>query len=327
MSELGRPRQDDLAFVAQAAELWGADDESTGYLARVFAQTALPYRDPGDLPEWVRSNGSLSLIIQPGPATYDAKGRRAPIGYPYGTVPRLLLTWLSTEAVRTKQREFLLGESLSDFMRQLGMGTTAGHGGQITRLRSQMRRLFNARISIHYDETTGAHQREAARYLNVVTGYDLWWSTRQADQPALWPSSVTLSQEFYEEVTTRPMPLNLTALQLLSGSPMRLDLYTLQLADLPDELPAQAHHCAVGVVAVPVRQHGADQAGPPQVPPGLHRAPEPGASRLSGGQSGSRRARGPAAPQPVARQSRPTSGAEKAVNSLFVVRILRSVVT
>lgn len=226
MSELGRPKQDDLAFVAQAAELWGADDESTGYLARVFAQTALPYRDPGDLPEWVRRNGGLSLIVQPGPATYDAKGRRAPTGYPYGTVPRLLLTWLSTEAVRTKQREFPLGESLSDFMRQLGMGTTAGRGGQITRLRSQMRRLFNARISIYYDETTGAHEREAARYLNVVTGYDLWWSTRQADQLALWPSSVTLSQEFYEEVTIRPVPLNLTALRLLSGSPMRLDLYT-----------------------------------------------------------------------------------------------------
>lgn len=226
MSELGRPKQDGLGFVAQAAELWGADDEATGYLARVFAQTALPYRDPGGVPEWVRRNGGLSLIVQPGPAVYDAKGRRTPTGYPYGTAPRLLLTWLSTEAVRTKQRELPLGGSLSDFMRQLGMGTTAGRGGQITRLRDQMRRLFNARISIHCDETTGTHEREAARYLSIVTEYDLWWSTRQVDQPALWPSSVKLSQEFYDEVTTRPVPLNLTALRLLSGSPMRLDLYT-----------------------------------------------------------------------------------------------------
>jgi hypothetical protein len=26
------------------------------------------------------------------------------IGYPFGTAPRLVLTWLSTEAVRTKSR-------------------------------------------------------------------------------------------------------------------------------------------------------------------------------------------------------------------------------
>lgn len=221
MSGLGRPKQDDLAFVAQTAELWGADDEDIGYLARVFAQTALPYKDPGSIPLWGRRNGGLSLTVQPG---YLPGGEY--IGYPYGSMPRLLLTWLSTEAVRTKQREFPLGESLSDFMRQLGLIVAGGERGPIIRLREQMRRLFNARISIHYDETTEAHEREAARYLNIVTGYDLWWSTRQADQPALWPSSVTLSQEFYDEVTTRPVPLNLTALRLLSGSPLRLDLYT-----------------------------------------------------------------------------------------------------
>ena len=36
-------------------------------------------------------------------------------------MPRLLLAWISTEAVRTQIREIVLGKSLSEFMRSLGI--------------------------------------------------------------------------------------------------------------------------------------------------------------------------------------------------------------
>ena len=39
---------------------------------------------------------------------------------PFGNLPRLLMAWLSTEAVRTQSRELVLGESLAEFMRTLG---------------------------------------------------------------------------------------------------------------------------------------------------------------------------------------------------------------
>ena len=38
---------------------------------------------------------------------------------PYGNLPRLLMAWVSTEAVRTQRRELILGRSLSEFMRKL----------------------------------------------------------------------------------------------------------------------------------------------------------------------------------------------------------------
>ena len=38
-----------------------------------------------------------------------------------GAKPRLLLAWVSTEAVRTQSRELVLGKSLSEFMRTLGI--------------------------------------------------------------------------------------------------------------------------------------------------------------------------------------------------------------
>ena len=36
---------------------------------------------------------------------------------PFGNLPRLLMAWVSTEAVRTQSGELVLGRSLSEFMR------------------------------------------------------------------------------------------------------------------------------------------------------------------------------------------------------------------
>lgn len=51
------------------------------------------------------------------------------IGLPYGTVPRLLLAWMTTEAVKTQSRELELGDSLSGFMRELDLVPTSGRWG------------------------------------------------------------------------------------------------------------------------------------------------------------------------------------------------------
>ena len=45
---------------------------------------------------------------------------------PFGNIPRLLLAWVSTEAVRTQSRMLVLGSSLSEFMRKLGLEDRSG---------------------------------------------------------------------------------------------------------------------------------------------------------------------------------------------------------
>ena len=69
---------------------------------------------------------------------------------PYGNLPRLLLAWVSTEAVRTQSRELVLGFSLSEFMRKLGMAPLGGGSrGERTRLRNQIDGgSFNANVSV-----------------------------------------------------------------------------------------------------------------------------------------------------------------------------------
>lgn len=215
------PRQ--LELLKAAAELWDQDgSEDPRYLARLWCQTTLPYRDPGDVQHWGRRNGDLSLVVQPG-VTIDEAGQAHSVGYPYGTVPRLVLTWLSTEAVRTQSPTLMLGDSLSAFMRDLGLKPTGGRNGSITRLRKQLERLFLATLTVRWD---GPDQsRQTGGRLNVASSYDLWWHDQRPGEPTLLPSVVTLSGEFYKETVEHPVPLDINVLRALRGSALRLDIY------------------------------------------------------------------------------------------------------
>jgi hypothetical protein len=44
------------------------DDVERSYMARQLVQATLPHSDPGDVREWVRTNGNLRLTIRP---SYD----------------------------------------------------------------------------------------------------------------------------------------------------------------------------------------------------------------------------------------------------------------
>src|ERR1700710_2153897 len=93
------PRQRELLNAATEIEQEDAREAgSIGYAARLWAQLTLPYKNPApDTQMWVRRNGSLTLRVMPG----MTGPKDAPVaGYPFGVLPRLILTWMSTEAVR-----------------------------------------------------------------------------------------------------------------------------------------------------------------------------------------------------------------------------------
>jgi Plasmid encoded RepA protein len=186
--------------------------QDIGYTGRVMAQATLPHKNPGaDVRTWVRSNGAMRLVVEAG---FEQS-------LPFGSLPRLLMSWVTTEAVRTKERQLVLGHTLSAFLEELGLGRHGGQRGDITRLRRQMQALFSARISVFVDEP-GHWQRQS---LEVATTIDLWWDHRKPHQGALWASTITLSHDFFEDIIRRPIPVDLRALKLLKRSPLALDLY------------------------------------------------------------------------------------------------------
>ena len=118
-------------------------DADLGFMARLLALCSLPRTNPGNRLQYKRQNGPYKLVMIAGA---DNK-------LPYGNLPRLLLAWVSTEAVRTQSRELVLGHSLSGFMRKLGMSDDSGSPrGDRTRLRNRMRRLFGCSVQLIYED-------------------------------------------------------------------------------------------------------------------------------------------------------------------------------
>lgn len=182
-----------------------------GFMARAMVQATLPHRRV-EGSEFERRNGNFTLsLLAP-----------AKIGLPYGSIPRLLLGWLTTEAVKTQSRELELGDSMSAFMADLGLQATGGSSGSITRLKNQTRRLFASTVSATYQDA----DKVADIGFRLADATVLWWHAKQPEQAGLWGSSVTLSERFYKEVVDRPIPIDMRAIRALKQSPLALDLYT-----------------------------------------------------------------------------------------------------
>lgn len=168
------------------------ENADKGYMARLLVQCTLPHSDPDpSIPYFERINGDYRLIIQPGP------GEKIPSG----SYPRLVLAWMSREVVRTKSRHLTLGDTLSDFLDQLGLLPTGGRWGSITRLRLQMKRLLTARVVATYE----TERRSKGGSMEVASEWDLWWDPKTPDQAALWESTITLGERLFHEMLTYPV--------------------------------------------------------------------------------------------------------------------------
>jgi hypothetical protein len=191
-----------------------ADADALGFMAKMLVQTTLPHRArPGK--QYTRSDGDVTLSIT------DLGGA----GLPYGAYPRLILVWMTTEALRTGERRLELGRSLSSFMGQLGLQCTGGHWGTIPRFRGQMERLFGAAISTRWRRDQDGQDHAGGSNLLLAEEFDLWWTPQTLPEPGLGQSSVTLSQRFFEQLVEAPVPLDLRAIKALKRSPLSLDLY------------------------------------------------------------------------------------------------------
>ena len=126
------PAQHSFTLADQVHQLVSASeaDPERGFMARMMALCSLPRSNPGNRLQYKRVNGPFTLYM-------TASGGNK---LPFGNLPRLLLAWVSTEAVKTGRRELVLGKSLSEFMRTLDIYSNSGRVH--TRLRNQMRRLF-----------------------------------------------------------------------------------------------------------------------------------------------------------------------------------------
>ena len=211
LRETPPPAQRGFTLADQVHQLVSASeaDADLGFMARTMALCSLPRSNPGNRKEYKRVNGPFTLYMVAG------GGNKLP----YGNLPRLLLAWVSTEAVKTQSRVLILGKSLSEFMRALGIYSS--HGRTQTRLRNQMDRLFHASVELNYEDKHGK-QFIASR---VVDRGEFWWDPKRPDERMLWESKIELGEKFFNEIISHPVPIDMNTLTALKRSPLGLDLY------------------------------------------------------------------------------------------------------
>ena len=181
-----------------------------GFMARALVQATLPHSKQ-ESNEFTRQNGLFTLsILSP-----------EKIGLPFGNIPRLLISWVITEAVRTRQREIILGDSLSQFMAQLDLVPTGGRWGSTTRLKEQMKRLFSSSISCTYDNG----ENWAIRNVQPVVQANLWWNPKVPEQTTFFESTLTLGEDFFKEVTDHPVPVDMDVIKAIKQSSLAIDIY------------------------------------------------------------------------------------------------------
>ena len=208
------PAQRGFTLADQVNQLVSASEAGAdlGFMTRLLTLCSLPRSNPGNRLQYKRVNGPFTLYMVAG------GGNKLP----YGNLPRLILAWVCTEAVRTQNRVLILGPSLSKFMRTLGINSdSGGPRGEQPRLRNQMKRLFDCTVKLAYKDEHG----EAAVNSLIARRAEFWWNERKPDQSSLWDSKIELGEDLFDEIINHPVPINMNTLTALKRSPLGLDLY------------------------------------------------------------------------------------------------------
>lgn len=239
----------DTSFAIEAEDAKSAG--ALGYMARALVQATMPYKDPKQ-PMFVRRNGDFTLTIVGG---FEGL-------VPYGIYPRLLVSWIATEAVRTKSPEIELGDSLNAFLRDvLEIQPGGGANGPSTRVSQQMARLFGSLITARWGGRSAGRGFSLANISVVdkatVSDRTMWqldnlasevepparkkskasasdadvdegrlWTPQASGQAGQWKSVVRLSDNFFTECVSSPVPIDLRAYKALRRAPMAMDLYS-----------------------------------------------------------------------------------------------------
>ena len=126
---------------------------------------------------------------------------------------------MCSEAVRTQSRVLVLGKSLSDFMRFLGVYSSSGE--KHTRLRNQMKRLFGCSVTLIFEDA----QMDVTASSFIAERTAFWWNERKPNESSLWDSKIELGEKFFNEIINHPVPIDMNTLTALKRSALGLDLY------------------------------------------------------------------------------------------------------
>lgn len=174
---------------------------------------SLPVRRPADeTASIIRQDGQYTLAITPRPVLQriDRQQKMTVLGVPYGSLPRLILIHIMTEAVRTRSRNIVVGTSFTDWMRRLGMRTISyGPRGSATLIKEQHDRLLACEWMIRWDNENSFGDKEFAVKEVKLTNDYAGVNTKQGN----FSREILLTEGFFEHLREHAVRLDENAIR------------------------------------------------------------------------------------------------------------------
>lgn len=188
------------------------------FMHSIMCQIGLPRSKPQGL-EFERVCGGAGLFIRAG-KLWDGKSF-VQQSIPYGPMPRLVMAYVNTLAMRNRSPIVEVGNSASHFLRLLGKDTSGGARGAFTTFRQQTQALAACSMTIGFTQGDRAFTYDG----KPIRQFEAWLA-HDENQPALWPGLITLSDEYFSTLSEHAVPLDLRGLMALKGSALAMDVYT-----------------------------------------------------------------------------------------------------
>ena len=202
----------DRQAVEAAAAVMAEEVSRFGITHAGFAMTSLPHKRIEE-PLWRRHGHRTTLLVESG-----RTGQGGWIGVPYGSMARLILLYLQTEAIRTSDPEVELGRSMHAWLSRMGIPA----GGKNYKLVGEQARQISACRLTFLTEIPGAEMRQNGAFVqNAIT------LTAAADerQRALWQDRVRLDDGFWRSLREHPVPVREEAVRAIGTRSLALDVY------------------------------------------------------------------------------------------------------
>ncbi|MBV8506259.1 MAG: replication initiator protein A [Alphaproteobacteria bacterium] len=187
--------------------------QNVGFSSRPFVLCGLPVRKPpANELLYERRNGNFLLQITGHPN----------FGLPFGQ-DRIVPIYLATLAIR-QQSQTVRFRTAAEMLETFGMHKG---GKEYRRLVAAFERIFGATIFFGTDTLNGKAKVVQRSRFSFFNEAQIWYS-RDPDQCPLsdeFENIIVLSDQFYQEITSHPIPADLEAVKVLSGAPAVLDLF------------------------------------------------------------------------------------------------------
>ncbi len=213
------PTKREIKLVAASAEIAGErpGGDDLAFMHTIMCQVGLP-RSKVAGTSFERHSGNAALLVEAGKLWDGQQFVQQPI--PYGSMPRLMLAWMNTYAVRFKTQEIPVGDSASEFLRMLGKTVNGGRNGTYTKFRQQVQALSACRMTLGFNANGRAHTYDG----KPIKHFEAWLHNTD-EQRSFWPATVAFSDEYFRTLVDHAVPLDMRALMALQGSSLAMDVY------------------------------------------------------------------------------------------------------